>query len=208
MWVYDITKLGSQSLVKGAPFKSKSECENSLGIARSTVVKYLDSDKILKNKWVFITTELSLEKLSNFVIPSAVVEVITGELLGDGHISYNPNKPNINGRLEFTFSSKILHYVEYLKLKVLAFICTTSPPTPWDNKGVTEPTQYWFSSKRLPYFSSLHNLWYKQIGDKFIKVLPFNIEMLLTPLSIAHWIMGDGYFSDGTLKLCTDNFTK
>ena len=32
--------------------------------------------------------------------------------------------------------------------------------------------------------------------------------MLLTPLSIAHWIMGDGYFSDGTLKLCTDNFTK
>ena len=85
--------------------------------------------------------------------------------------------------------SKTLYYVEYLKLKVLAFIWTTSAPTPWGNKEVTEPTQYLFSSKRSPYFSRLHNLWYKQIENKFIKALPFNIEMLLTPLSIAHWVV-------------------
>jgi len=35
-----------------------------------------------------------------------------------------------------------------------------------------------------------------------------NIEELLKPVSIAHWIMGDGYWGGNTLWLCTDNFTK
>ena len=57
--------------------------------------------------------------------------MITGELLGDGHISYDPiNSPQINARLEFTFAAKILHYVNYLKFNVLAPICTSSSPTP------------------------------------------------------------------------------
>lgn len=30
---------------------------------------------------------------------------------------------------------------------------------------------------------------------------------MLTPMAIAHWIMGDGYFS-GSVLICTDNFTK
>jgi len=62
------------------------------------------------------------------------METITRELLGDGHIRYNPKKyPKINGRLGFTFSAKILCYVEYLKYEALGFICTKSKPTPWPN---------------------------------------------------------------------------
>lgn len=54
-------------------------------------------------------------------------DVIIGELLVDGHINYSPVKTSqINGRLEFTFSSKILHYAKYLKYDALAFICTKS----------------------------------------------------------------------------------
>jgi hypothetical protein len=30
----------------------------------------------------------------------------------------------------------------------------------------------------------------------------------MEPISIAHWIMGDGYWVGETLKICTDNFTK
>jgi hypothetical protein len=53
-----------------------------------------------------------------------------GGLLGDGYLNYDPIKaPQINARLEFTFSSKILHYVRYLKYDALAFICTESEPT-------------------------------------------------------------------------------
>lgn len=137
--------------------------------------------------------------------------MITGELLGDGHISYHPvNKTLINGRLEFTFAAKILHYVNYLKFNVLAPICTSSSPTPWSNPKLDgkEPTQYWFSTKRLPAITNLYLSWYKEIDGKFIKILPFNIEELLTSIALAHWIMGDGYFTDGSVKICTDNFTK
>jgi hypothetical protein len=65
------------------------------------------------------------------VIPSKVWEIVTGELLGDGHLKYDPlQNPLVNGRIELTFSAKILHYVNYLKYDVLASICTVSRPTP------------------------------------------------------------------------------
>lgn len=43
---------------------------------------------------------LTIPTLMSFLIPKSVIEIITGELLGDGHISYNPLKPSINGRLD------------------------------------------------------------------------------------------------------------
>lgn len=97
-----------------------------------------------------------------------------------------------------------------MKYGALAFISSESEPTPWPNPKLTgkEPTQYWFSTKRLPAISNLYQSWYKQIYDKFIKILPLNIEELLTPVALAHWIMGDGYFTNGSIKICTDNFTK
>lgn len=212
IWVYDITKLSDNGgLVPGAPFKTKTICANVLKTTRNTVTLYLDSKKIFNNKWVFSSIELSKEQLSKYLIPSRVWEVITGELLGDGHISYDPvNKTLINGRSEFTFAAKILHYVNYLKFNVLAPICTSSSPTPWSNPKLDgkEPTQYWFSTKRLPAITNLYLSWYKEIDGKFIKILPFNIEELLTPIALAHLIMGDGYFTNGSVKICTDNFTK
>ncbi len=39
-------------------------------------------------------------------------------------------------------------------------------------------------------------------------MLPLNIEELLTPVGLAHWIIGDGYFTEDTVKICTDNFSK
>lgn len=213
IWVYILNDLSDSSLdlVKGAPFKTKTECANALNINRSTVITYLDSEKLLKNKLLFSSYDLSKEYLSKFIVPSTVWEIITGELLGDGHIKYDPvNNPLINGRVEFTFSAKILHYVKYLKFDVLALISTDSEPTPWPNSELTgkEPTQYWFSTKRLPYITNLHQVWYKEIDGKFVKTLPHNIDELLTPIALAHWIMGDGYYTKDCVKICTDNFTE
>lgn len=187
-WVYDITKLSDNldCLIEGAPFKTKTECAEILNTTRKSVTVYLDSNKILNNKWIISSIELSKEQLSNFLIPLTVWEVVTGELLGDGYISYDPiRKPLTNARLEFTFAAKILHYVNYLKFNVLAPLCTSSKPTPWSKSKLEdqEPTQYWFSTKRLPVLTSLHSVWYKEIEGKFIKILPHNIEELLTPIA-------------------------
>lgn len=213
IWVYDITDLSGnqQELVNGAPFKTKSDCANILQISRNTVTAYLDKEKLFNHKWIFSSIVLSKEELSKLVIPSKVWEVLTGELLGDGYIKYDPLKnPLVNGRIEFTFSAKILHYVNYLKYDTLASICTASNLTPWPNPSLTgkEPTQYWFCTKSLPAISNLHQLWYRVIDGKYIKILPLNLEELLTPVALAHWIMGDGYFTEGVMKICTDNFTK
>lgn len=148
-----------------------------------------------------------------------LLDAIVGDLLGDGSIGMGNHKrwPNTNGRLEFTFSIANLAYLQHLKFNVYSSICTKTLPTPWPNI-LTYPnktvTQYWFSSRRLPFITEIHKIWYlfnedsKKGEAAFIKILPSNISSLLKPIGLAHWIMGDGYTAKGTVYLCTDNFTK
>jgi len=59
------------------------------------------------------------------------MDIIIGELLGDGHINYkSKGAVKTNSRLEFTFSAKNLQYVKFLKKEALTFICNRSEPTP------------------------------------------------------------------------------
>ena len=148
LWVYNIQELDK---LYSLTFNSIPEAAKILHIHRATISKYLDSNLVYKGKYVFSTSLLHKDFLSKFIISKQVWEVVTGELLGDGHIRYDPlNKPNINGRLEFTFSADIKYYVDYLKFDVLFPICTKSQPTSWSNIfGNKEVTQYWFSTKRV-----------------------------------------------------------
>ena len=57
---------------------------------------------------------------------------------------------------------------------------------------------------RFPCLNEYHSLFYK---DKK-KVIPLNIQDLLTPRGLAHLIMGDGFFYQGIIMLCTESFTK
>jgi hypothetical protein len=50
----------------------------------------------------------------------------------------------------------------------------------------------------------LYSLFY----ENRIKIIPSNIEELLTPVVLAYWIMGDGSWTGSGLKLCTNNFSK
>jgi hypothetical protein len=62
-----------------------------------------------------------------------------------------------------------------------------------------------FITRPLKSLFPIYNLWYKNK----VKVLPTNISNLLTPLAIAHWIMGDGsVLKEGGKMLCTNNFSK
>ena len=122
----------------GASFKTKTECANILQINRSTIAAYLDADMLFDNKWIFSFISLSKQELSKWIIPTIIWEIIIRELLEDGHLNYDPIKATqINARLEFTFSYKILHYVKYLKYDALAFICTESEATAWPNPKTT-----------------------------------------------------------------------
>lgn len=40
-----------------------------------------------------------------------------------------------------------------------------------------------------------------------IKVIPGDIYNLLSPVALAHWIIGDGEAKESGLRLCTDSYT-
>ena len=149
-------------------------------------------------------------------LPDKLIEAIIGELLGDGHLRFNKKgvdgkpKPHTNAQLAITLKSK--EHIEYLWEEVYKPICSNTPPHPWPNPMTGKPvTQYHFSSRAKASLSEIHTQWYIWSNglNKFIKIVPLNIGELLTPIGLAHWLMGDGYWDNTskTVCICTDSFT-
>ena len=55
----------------------------------------------------------------------------------------------------------------------------------------------------LSCFTALHSLYYVNKS----KIIPYNIFELLTPVALAHMIMGDGQVASRGLRLCTDSYS-
>jgi hypothetical protein len=60
-----------------------------------------------------------------------------------------------------------------------------------------------FQTRALPCLTYIHTLFY----TNKLKFVPLDIYMLLTPIALAHWIMGDGAKTGSGLILCTDSFS-
>jgi hypothetical protein len=142
---------------------------------------------------------------------SNALNVLTGELLGDGHISLNKN--GTKGRAQFTFATISYEYIMYLKFGIFKAWSSTILPTPYPNPAKFPDKrieQYWFGTKNWAFLAEVHSLWYIEVDGKKVKILPQNIGELLNAQGLAHWFMGDSYFdnSKNTVHVCTDNFTK
>jgi len=61
-----------------------------------------------------------------------------------------------------------------------------------------------FQTLSLPCFNVYRELFYNTEGKK---ILPLNIEYLLTKRGLAYWIMDDGYKSGKGLYICTESFS-
>lgn len=153
-------------------------------------------------------------KNKNIIIPDKLKKAIIGDLLGDGHLRYTKKdkEGNTKGNAHFAMTLKDYNYIYYLWKKIYSPICTTTPIRPWPNpKTGQTPKQYAFSSKSLIFLSEIHKQWYifNKDNKNFIKIVPLNIGELLTPLGLAPWIMGDGYWDNNskTVLLCTDSFS-
>ena len=117
---------------------------------------------------------------------------------------------NVNALFEITLKSK--EHVFYLWENTYKSLCSSTPPNPWpSSKSGKAATQYHFGSRSLASLTELHHKWYVWSDEmqKFIKIVPSDIYDSLTPIGLAHWIMGDGYWdkSSKTLFICTDNFS-
>lgn len=138
-----------------------------------------------------------------FSTPSDLKEILVGLLLGDlyGRFRY--------GNTSFVFKQGLIHqdYIYHL-YELFSKYCPSAPKI---IKGLPDTrtgkrySSISFSTYTLPCFNELYHLFY--FSGK--KVVPKNIEDLLTPLSLAYWVADDGSWNKPQryVSLSTESFT-
>ena len=132
-------------------------------------------------------------------IPSLTLNTITGNMLGDGSIRLS-KKNKGRGKYAMTMDVYSLNYINHLNENIYSKITNTKiyayPNVLLPQHKGKEITQYHFSTKTHPLFTTLHSLWYKWDNEKnkFIKIVPLNISEMFSEISLAYLIMDDGYF--------------
>lgn len=126
--------------------------------------------------------------------------VIIGLLLSDGWLTLSSEK-SLNARLGFKQSLTQSTYV-YHVFNLLSHYCSSAPCLTSSVRSGKRNYGVQIFTRSLPCFTELHSLFYVQK----IKVIPVNIYDLLTPVALAHLIMGDGEARQSGLVLCTNSF--
>lgn len=145
--------------------------------------------------------------------------VITGNMLGDGNIQYSKNRKGLyagNAKYAMTLDTYSINYLTHLRYTIYAEYCSSGliayPNVKLPQHEGKTITQYSFKTKSYPLFSEFHSIWYKWNDNRYLKIVPENIKDMFSPISLAYWIMDDGYFDaygrTQTILLCTESFTK
>ena len=130
-----------------------------------------------------------------------------GLLLGDGHIQ----KRSINGNSRFIYaqSSLRLQHLNYFKHILELFRPYLSKNFNLKNRNFTDKrsnkiySSVSFATLSLPCFNDYKNLFYNSDN---LKIVPSNISQILSPISLAYWIMDDGSLQNKGLHLNTYGF--
>lgn len=119
-------------------------------------------------------------------------------MLGDGSIRYNNMSRNKeargNCRYTMTMDASSYDYMSFLVEGVYAPYCLSglnAYPKPSSPNYAGSVTQYNFSTKYLPVFTVLHEIWYRvdPTSGKYVKIVPLNVGEMFSPVSLAHWLV-------------------
>lgn len=143
----------------------------------------------------------------NEPLNNKIIEIIYGSLLGD---SYAEKRKNGKGtRISFYQENTHKDYLLYLHSLIANLgYCNTNIPkisTRLGKKGKIRQIIR-FHTWTYIQFNNIYNNWYKVVDNKNIKILPYDLNLYLTPLALAIWIMDDGCKSGQGLRLSTNNF--
>lgn len=137
-------------------------------------------------------------------------KIMHGLILGDGHI----HKKNYNNPLfTQTFGQHSELFAKYVYENFKDF-CTPKGLYSYKvQSGLNSPfyQRYIVRTRSLPIFEEFFNMYYtvNSLGKK-IKILPLDIDNILTPIALANFVMGDGNYhkTKHIFRLCTNNYTK
>lgn len=128
--------------------------------------------------------------------------ILVGLMLSDGYLGKTKGFKNAHARLEFTQSFSKFEYFWSIFILFMPY-CSQFPTLERRFRAGSWNLSVRFHTRSLACFSFFHSLFYPN-GKK---IIPLNILELLTPVALAHWIMGDGARSGRGLILCTDSFS-
>lgn len=137
------------------------------------------------------------------VLPSDVYQALIGQLLGDAY-AYR-SSPTANTRIEWSFGAARGDYANYLG-DMFSLYCNTGVLV-----KTTGAAGYRLKTITLKLFNPLFEMFYvlDTVTGKYVKVVPAMINELMTPVVLAHLIMGDGNFLawEQTVRIYTNGFT-
>ncbi|ULM64034.1 hypothetical protein (mitochondrion) [Candida margitis] len=169
---------------------------------------------IIKVKYPININITKRNKVNNFKSPLNIdiISIIYGSLLGDAYAEKRSEGKAT--RIVFYQESSHDDYLLYLHSLIanLGYCNTTIPKitTRLVKNGKIRKVIS-FSTWSYDLFNSIHDKWYIPNPIKgrsnFIKIIPKDLELNLTPLALAIWIMDDGSKVGKGLKLSTNSFT-
>lgn len=134
-------------------------------------------------------------------LPLFIKSIIYGLLLSDGWLGFAA-KDSKNARIHFAQSLAGFPYLWFV-FNTLSHYCMSVPYATKGKRNNTTTYAVRFVTRSLPCFTNLHSVWY--CNGK--KIIPNDIYDYLTPVALAHWIMGDGSVEKNRLVLCTDSYS-
>lgn len=135
------------------------------------------------------------------IIPEYQKSVIVGLILSDGWLRFS-YKTNNNACLGFKQSLAHSYYVFFV-FNILSHYCNKGPVLKSSVRSGSLFYSLEFWTRGLPCITELYELFYVNK----VKIIPVNIYNLLTPITLAHLIMGDGGFKSKGIYICTDSYT-
>lgn len=152
--------------------------------------------------WSLGSKKLTKEVRKMFILPPAYEGILVGLLLSDAGI--NKSKSNKLMRIAFVQSFTLhFHYFMHVYFS-LSFIFRSLPILRIQYRRGIKNVSLSIISMGLP---AIHNLCLQILDVNGRKIIPIDIYNLLTPIALAHWIMGDGEAREYGLRLCTDAFS-
>ncbi|CAJ0842500.1 1565_t:CDS:1, partial [Entrophospora sp. SA101] len=132
--------------------------------------------------------------------------LITGMMLSDGSL-------RIHGKDAYLqIGQKDKEFVYHLS-NLFAKIGIVGAP-PIECKSIIKPSgnlriSYLLTTFTMPYLTELHSECYRKVEGKNVKVIPSNIDSLLTPIALAYWLSGDGSYcqTTGRITIATNSFS-
>jgi len=133
---------------------------------------------------------LSIKRMRKKIPTLSQKEFVVGTLLGDGYLM----KTTRGYCLRIHHGKKQKQFIDWKYALMKDFVNT---PPRFDGNG------FYFRTVSNPVFIDYHEIFYKN----GIKILPENIDQLLSPFGLAIWIMDDGSRSKGCIRIHSYNFS-